>query len=335
MPQRREWEQMFPHGPVRNWLKTNCANREAVGIDLAWSLPFRYLQLAPEVFVLEPMLMVVGLNHHTAPLAMRERFWMGENRRYEVLRQLSLAEGIEEIAILSTCCRTEFLVWADEPTLAANSILQFLGVSYGLKLSEWQHFYRLLDDAALTHIFRVAAGLDSVVLGELEIASQLRSAWEQARTVGAVGRFLNAILEKALSVSEQVHNGTALGHLTVSIPSAALELTRQIFGSLDGRSVLLLGAGKASELTVRQMIEAGAGPVVVIDHLPARANELAAKLGGTSAPLGDRWKYLLRADIVVSATGCPHVVLTREEGERIALERNRVARSEERRVGKE
>src|SRR5579863_5044957 len=283
------------------------------------------LQLAPEVSVLEPMLMVVGLNHRTAPLAMRERFWIGETRRYEVLRQLKCADGVEEAVVLSTCCRTEFLLWADEPTLAANSLLQFLGSGYGLKLSEWQHFYRLLDDAALTHIFRVAAGLDSVVLGELEIAKQLQSAWDQARTVGAAGRFLNATLERALSLSEQVHKDTALGKLTVSIPTAALELTRQIFGSLEGRSVLLLGAGTRSELTARKMIDAGAGPVVVIDHSPARAEEPAEKLGGTAASLADRWKYLLRADIVISATGCPHVVLTREEGERIALERNRVA----------
>src|SRR5579864_9520052 len=108
--------------------------------------------------------MVIGLNHRTAPLAMRERFWIGENRRYEVLRQLKSAEGIEEVVVLSTWSRNEFLVWASEPTLAANSVLQFLGSQHGLKLSEWQHFYRLIDEAAVTHIFRVAAGLDSLLL---------------------------------------------------------------------------------------------------------------------------------------------------------------------------
>jgi glutamyl-tRNA reductase len=110
------------------------------------------VQLALEVFVVEPTLMVIGLNHRTAPLPMRERFWIGENRRYEVLRQLKSAEGIEEIVVLSTCCRTDFLVWAGEPTQAANSLQQFLRSEYGLKLTEWQHFYRLLDEAALTHM---------------------------------------------------------------------------------------------------------------------------------------------------------------------------------------
>ena len=269
--------------------------------------------------------MVIGLNHRTAPLAMRERFWISENRRYEVLQQLKSAEGIEEIVVLSTCCRTEFLVWASEPTLAANSLLHFLSTEHGLKLSEWEHFYRLLDECALTQIFRVTSGLDSLVLGEPEIVSQVKVAWEQARTVGAAGHFLNAALEKALSVSKQVRHETTIGKLSVSIPMAALDLVRHIFGSLEGRKVLLLGTGKMSELSGRHMVENGAQSVMVIDQSPARASELAEKLGGTAATLADRWKCMLRADIVISATGCPHVVLTREEAERIAVERNRVA----------
>jgi len=271
------------------------------------------------------MLMIVGLNQRTAPLAMRERFWIGENRRYEVLRQLKCAEGIEEVVVLSTCCRTEFLVWADEPTSAANSLLEFLGSEYGLKLSEWEHFCRLLGDAALTHLFHAVSGLDSIFLAEAEIASQLRSSWEQARTVGAAGHFLNATLEKALEVSERVQNETALGRLTNSVPAAALEVAGEIFGSLQGRRLLLLGSGKMSEMAAQQMIENGAGPVTVIDPSQARAREVAERLAGTAAPLAERWNAVLRADIVISETGCPHVVLTREEAERIAIERNRVA----------
>jgi glutamyl-tRNA reductase len=269
--------------------------------------------------------MVIGLNHRTAPLAMRERFWISENRRYEVLRLLKSAEGIEEVVVLSTCCRTEFLVWASEPSLAANSVLQFLGSEHGLKLSEWEHFYRLLDETALNHTFRVTCGLDSLVLGEPQIVSQVKAAWEQARTVGAAGRFLDAVIEKSLVVSNRVRHETPIEKLAVSIPTAALDLARQVFGSLQGRRVLLLGTGKTSELSARQMAEHGAGSVVVIDQSPARAEELAEKLGGTAASLADRWKCMLSADIVISATGCPHVVLTREEAERIAAERNRVA----------
>ncbi len=269
--------------------------------------------------------MVIGLNHRTAPLAMRERFWVGENRRYEVLRQLKSAEGIEEVVVLSTCRRTEFLLWASEPTLAANSLLQFLGSEYGLKLSEWQHFYRLLDETALVHVFRVVSGLDSLVLGESQIVPLFKAAWEQARAVGAAGRFLNSTLEMALSVCEKVRRETSAEHIAVSVPDAAFELARQIFGYLDGRKVLLLGADETSELSARKMMEGGAGSVVVIDQLPARAREVAERLGGTAATLADRWTCMLRADIVISSTGCPHVILTREEAERIADERNRVA----------
>ena len=269
--------------------------------------------------------MVIGLNHRTAPLAMRERFWIGENRRYEVLRQFKSAEGIEEVAVLCTRCRTEFLVWASEPTLAANSIRQFLSSDCGLKLSEWQHFYRRLDESALSHLFRVASGLDSLFLGEPQIAVQVESAWKQARSIGACGPFLNAALAKALEVSQKVRGGTPIGKLAISIPTAALELARQIFGTLENRRVLLLGTDEMCEQSVRYMMSHGVGSVVVIDQSPARARELAEKLGGTSASIADRWKCMVSADIVISATGCPHIVLSREEAERIANERNRVA----------
>ena len=269
--------------------------------------------------------MVIGLDHRTAPLAMRERFFIGENRRYEVLRHLSSAEGIEEIEVLSIPCRTEFLIWASEPTLAANSLLHFLGTEHGLKLTEWEHFFRLLDDAALTHVFRVTAGLDSLVLGERAIVSQVRDAWEKARTVGACGPFLNAVLGKAIEVAELVHSQTGLGKDAVPFPSAALESAMQVFGSLERRKLLLLGTSKTAEASARLMMEEGASPVVVIDQSPQRARELAERLGARPATLAERWQSMLQADIVISATGCPHVILTREEAERIAVERNRVA----------
>ena len=216
-------------------------------------------------------------------------------------------------------------MWASEPTLAANTLLQFLNSNHGLKLSEWQHFYRLLDEAALAHIFRVASGLDSLFLGEPQVESQVEAAWQQARTVGAAGPFLNSTLSKALEVSKRVRSETAIGKLAVSIPTAALQLARQIFGTLDNRNVLLLGSDDMCEQSVRHMMGSGVGPVRVIDQSPGRARELAEKLGGTAAAISDRWNCMLQADIVLCATGCPHIVLTREEAERIAAERNHVA----------
>jgi glutamyl-tRNA reductase len=113
--------------------------------------------------------MVVGLNYRTAPVAVRERFWIDKSRRYDALVQLSGAEGVEEVIILSTCIRTEFWLWTNDVTLAANSVMRLLGAEYGLKLCEWKHFYRLLDDAALLHVFRVVSGLDCMAVGAPQI----------------------------------------------------------------------------------------------------------------------------------------------------------------------
>src|SRR5579862_5374202 len=265
--------------------------------------------------VLEPSLMVVGLNYRTAPVAVRERFWIAENRRYEALAQLSRAEGIDEVIVMATCNRTEFWLWADDVTLAANSVMRLLGAEYGLKLCEWKHFYRLLDEAALLHIFRVASSLDSMVVGEPQVVSQVKQAWQQAQKLGSTGRFLDAVLQKALTVSKRVRSETAIGNSAVSIPYAAVELTRQIFGTLEDKKVLLLGAGKMSELSARGLLNHGASSVCVINRTMEHATELAEKLDGVAIPFEERGQHMAEADIIISSTSCPHTILSREEAE--------------------
>jgi len=264
---------------------------------------------------LDPTLMVVGLNYRTAPVGVRERFWISEDRRYQALVQLSRAEGIEEVVVLATCNRTEFLLWVSDVTLAANSVMRLLSSEYGLKLCEWKHFYRLLDEAALLHIFRVASSLDSMVVGEPQIISQVKQAWQQAQKVGATGRFLDAVLQKALTVSKRVRSETAIGNAAVAVPYAAVELTRKIFGTLENKKVLLLGAGKMSELSARGLLNHGAGSVKVINRTLEHAAELAAKLGGVAIPFEERWQPMAEADIIISSTSCPHTILSREEAE--------------------
>jgi glutamyl-tRNA reductase len=259
--------------------------------------------------------MVVGLNYRTAPVAVREHFWISENRRYEALVHLSRAEGIEEVIVMATCNRTEFWLWANDVTLAANSVMRLLGAEYGLKLCEWKHFYRLLDEAALLHIFRVASSLDSMVVGEPQVVSQVKQAWQQAQKLGATGRFLDAVLQKALNVSKRVRTETAIGNAPVSIPYAAVELARQIFGTLTDKKVLLLGAGKMSELSARGLLNHGARSVSVITRTLEHAEELAAKLGGVAIPFEERWQHMAEADIIISSTSCPHTILSCEEAE--------------------
>src|SRR5262249_46019374 len=222
---------------------------------------------------LESTLMLIGINFRTAPVAVRERFSISENRRYEALLQLAPCEGLEEVMVLATCNRTEFLLWANDATVAANSVLHFLTAEYGLKRCEWQHFYRLLDEAALLHIFRVASSLDSMVLGEPQIIGQVKAAWQQAKKAGTTGRFLDAVMQKALSVSKKVRNETAIGNAAVSVPYAAVETAKQLFGSLGGRKVLLLGAGKMSELSARYLVNNGATSVYVVNRTFEHASE--------------------------------------------------------------
>ena len=266
---------------------------------------------------MEPALMVVGLNYRTAPVAVRERFWIAESRRYEALVELSQAEGIEEVLVMATCNRTEFWLWATDVTLAANSVMRLLSAGYGLKLCECKHFYRLLDEAALAHIFRVASSLDSMVVGEPQVVSQVQEAWKQAQKVGATGRFLDAVLEKALTVSTRVRCETAIGDAAVSIPYAAVELTRQILGTLKDKKVVLLGAGQMCELSARELLSQGDGSVgvTVINRTLEHATELAAKLGGVAFPFNERWQHMAEADIIISSTSCPHTILSRQEAE--------------------
>jgi glutamyl-tRNA reductase len=265
--------------------------------------------------------MVIGVNYRTAPVAIRERFWISEPRRYEALVQLSHAEGIDEVVVLATCNRTEFILWTSDASAASGSVLNFLTRDYGLKLCEWKHFYRKLDEQALAHVFRVAAGLDSMVLGEPEIVAQVKSAWALGQEVGTTGHFLDTVMQKALTVSKKARNETAIGSASVSVPHAAVELARQIFGSLKDRKVLLMGAGKMSETAARYLIKNGANDVRVMNRTLQSAEELARALNGKAFPLEERLSQVREADVVISSTSCSHAILTREEMEKIAEER--------------
>jgi glutamyl-tRNA reductase len=270
---------------------------------------------------LEPTLAIIGLNYRTSPLAVREQFWIAEPDRYEALHRLLRSEGIEEVIVLATCNRTEFILWANDVPAAANSVLRFLTQDYNLRLCDWSHFYRLMDDVAFTHLFQVAAGLDSVVVGEPEISGQLRGAWQQARNAGATGRFLDAVVQKALAVSAKVRSETTLGDSTLTFPYAAVELAIGVLGDLSGREVLLVGAGHMSELAAQRLRSAGATRLKVMNRTHARAEDLAQKLQATAVSCDDRLAHMKTADIVVCSTSCPHSLVSLEDARAIARAR--------------
>ncbi|HUN87831.1 MAG TPA: glutamyl-tRNA reductase [Terriglobales bacterium] len=270
---------------------------------------------------MESTLMVIGVNYRSAPVEVRERFWISESRRYEALVRLSRSEAIEEVGVLATCNRTEFILWTRDAAVAASSVLNFLTAEYGLRLFEWKHFYRLVGEAALLHLFKVASSLDSIIIGEPEIVAQVRETWSLAQKVGTTSRFLDSIFQKAIAVSDRVRNETAIGQCAVSVPYAAVELARQLFGTLQGRKIVLLGAGHMGETSAEYLVKYGAKDIRIVNRTVEKSQEIADRLGGAAAVYEERWQHFIEADIIISATSCPHIIFTREEGDYVRQER--------------
>jgi glutamyl-tRNA reductase len=200
--------------------------------------------------------------------------------------------------------------------------LRFLAQEYQLKLCEWSHFYRLMDDVAFTHIFQVAAGLDSMVLGDPEIAAHLREALLLAQKAGTSGRFLDGIVQKALAVSARVRTETTIADSTLTVPYGSVELSMSVLGDLSGCEVLLIGAGRGSELAAKCLRRAGATSLKVMSRTPERAEELAFKLDAKAVSCEDRLNQLKSADIVVCSTSCPHSLISLEDAHQVIRARH-------------
>lgn len=224
---------------------------------LARQLPCRAVKSLRELDV-DPALMVIGLNDRTAPASVLHRYQITEARQPEVLARLACAEGIEEVIVLATANCTEFWLWANDPTLAANSVSRLLSAEYGLKLREWEHFYRLLDDEALLHIFRVASGLVSTASEAPLIAAQLNAAWELAKKAGSTGRFLDTVVQKALVVSERVRTAVTVDCLKKDDPKKAVQTTA---GASEAEQIL---AAEAHGFRLRLQAEQSVSTLVAL-----------------------------------------------------------------------
>ncbi|MGE5326123.1 MAG: glutamyl-tRNA reductase, partial [Deltaproteobacteria bacterium] len=225
---------------------------------------------------------------------------------------LSGSEGIEEAFVFSTCNRTEFVVWGD-PTLAENSVLRFLAANYDLRLCEWKNFYRLLDEQALAHAFRVSCGLDSMRVGEGQIGRQVNAAWQQAKRAGCTGPFLDAVLRRALGVRRRVRKEVAAGTRPESAPQVAVDLAGELFGSFTNCSVLVMGAGAMGRAAAQELRSRGAKSVCVLDSRNEWALDVSARLGIQAAAFAERGKWLAAADLVISATSAAGFVVTADE----------------------
>jgi glutamyl-tRNA reductase len=262
------------------------------------------------------VIVVVGLNHETAPVAVREALAFPKERLGEALTGVREAAGLGEAMILSTCNRVEVYGRTSATAPPCEAIAAFLARFHGRPAAEVEpHLYKLEGDAAVRHAFRVAASLDSMVLGEPQILGQVKEAYESAEKAGSLGAVLNALRNRSIGAAKRARTETAIGRNAVSVSHVAVELARKIFGELRDRSVLLVGAGKMSQVAARQMVQSGARASVLGGRTFEKAEQLAAALGGRAAPFEDLRKELARADIVISGTGAPGVVIHREDVE--------------------
>jgi len=270
-------------------------------------------------------LSLVGINHRTAPIEVRERMNIQESRLAEALADLARREGILEGLILSTCNRVEVVTNSPDNVQAEPIIRQFLAECHHCDLTPYErYFYTYRQQDVVRHLFRVASSLDSMILGEPQILGQMKQAYAVARQIGALNGTLNAVVTQALAVARKVRRETAIGASAISISYAAVELAKKIFGSLEGKNVFLIGAGKMSELAANHLLRSGASSILVSNRTYERAVELAQAFHGTAIRFEELLDFIDKADIVISSTGAPHFVVRKEQAEKLlAARKNR------------
>jgi glutamyl-tRNA reductase len=264
-------------------------------------------------------IVLLGLNHKTAPVELRERLAIGPQQLEQATRSLLQSPGVLEGMILSTCNRVE-LFTSLQPD--APDLLQFIESYFDIEREVVApHIYEYRQENAVRHLFRVACSLDSMVIGEPQILGQVKSSYLAARSAGAIRGHLDKVLQRAFVVAKRVRSETQIGSSSVSIASVAVELARKIFGSLEGKKVLLVGAGKMSEQAARHLMAQGAGSVLVANRTHERAEQLAQRFGGRAIGFDDLYANADQADIIITSTGAARPVFRREHAQHFLQQR--------------
>lgn len=251
-------------------------------------------------------LKVTGLNHTTAPIEIRERFSISKDAMRRGLENLDGYDGLSEAVILSTCNRSE--IYAVTAAGCDDSVHQFLNDLIGGVVDK-NFLYTYEDDACAEHLFKVAAGLDSLVLGEGQILSQVKEAYAIAKSAAATNTILNTLFHRAIATGKRVRTETRIAYNSVSVSSAAVELASKKLGGLEGRSALIFGAGKMAQLTAQHLLSRGLKKIFVANHHLSRAEEMAAKIGGQAVAWEDALISAAHVDIIITSTGAPHYVI--------------------------
>lgn len=256
-------------------------------------------------------LAVLGLNHRTAPVEIRERFNFTPDKIPGVMERIHDDDSIPEVMLLSTCNRTELYMVLESPRKGIEYLKRITKFMAGSSYKP-EYFYHLTGTYCVRHLFRVASSLDSLVVGEGQILNQIKNAYQIARGNGMTGTILNQLLNRAIAVGKRVRTETKIAYSSVSVSSAAVDLAMEILGDLTTASILVVGAGHMSELTARHLIDKGAKTIFVSNRNLDHARELADKFGGTAIPYRKMFEHASTADIIITSTGAPHYVLTAE-----------------------
>jgi glutamyl-tRNA reductase len=255
---------------------------------------------------------LTGLSHHTAPVTLRERFAFAETRVPAALQRLRETGLADEAVILSTCNRVELYVATRQETARACAELRaFLLDCHDYRDPLGNEVYHLGEPHSVEHLFKVACGLDSMVLGETEVLGQMKKAYELALKHGHTGRVLNKVFQRAFNVAKQIRTETNIQRGNVSVASVAVDLAERIFSDLETRRVLIVGAGDTSEKTARALLSRGARSLVVTNRSLERAEALARELGGRAVPFEEWDREFDQIDILISSTAAPHYILDR------------------------
>lgn len=256
-------------------------------------------------------LLVVGLSYRSAPVPVLEQVAVAVDELAKVLHELRQAAHVEESMVLSTCHRVEVYADVDKFHGGVSAVSELLAAAAAVPMETLSpHLYVHYDDRAVQHLFSVACGLESMVVGEGQILGQLRGAYRLAEEAGTTGRTLGRLVQRALRVGKRARAETGIERAGASLVGAGLELAVQTLGPLAGRRALLVGAGSMSALAGAALRRAGVGPITVVNRSAARADRLAATLGGSAVPLTGLGDAVAAADLIVSATGAPGEVLT-------------------------
>jgi glutamyl-tRNA reductase len=267
-------------------------------------------------------IVAVGLNHKSAPVSIREQIAFAPERQEEALRQLVASPEILEGLLLSTCNRVELYACSHDGTAAASRLKSFLAEFHGVPEETLSaHLYEFRGEQAIRHLFRVASSLDSMIIGEPQILGQLKDAFAIAEGCRSVGLILTRLLHKTFSVAKRVRSETAIACQAVSISYSAVELARKIFGSLQDRSVMIIGAGEMCELAARHLVNHQTAGLLVTNRTFERALELAKQFDGRAVPFNDFPDYLPQADIVLASTAATGYLLTRSQVEKVIRQR--------------